>query len=135
MAPEAAGQGTHQFQNENQLVHGYTSLSVPTISMKAEAAAVGVTSCSVHMSTLRAGMVKSVFSSRMSPASASCTNSWVTPAAQPDAGERHQQLPGAEFDLRGQRDAALEEILLKNTRLLALRSSRMRGKAAISCRV
>lgn len=40
-----------------------------TISKKAPAAAVGATFRSVHISTLRAGMVKSVFKSWISPAS------------------------------------------------------------------
>ena len=110
---------------------------VRTISIKAEAAAVGDTSCRVHMSTLREGMVKSVFSRRMSPLSrASCTNSSVTPATPSPILARDTSRLREESSISGVRVMPLcRKYCSRNTRLLALRSSRIRGKSAISCRV
>ena len=105
--------------------------------MKAEAAAVGVTSRRVHMSTLRAGMVKSVFKRRISPVSrASRTNSSVTPATPRPIFARDTSSWREESSISGVSVMPLRrKYCSRNTRLLALRSSRIRGNSAISCRV
>ena len=77
------------------------------------------------------------FSRRMSPASrASWTNSWVTPATPRPMRARVTSSCRELSSISGVSVMPLwRKYCSKNTRLLALRSSRMRGKAAISWRV
>ena len=92
--------------------------------MKAVAAAVGGTSFSVHMSTLRSGMVKSVFSRRMSPLSRSFrTNSSVTPATPRPMPARVTSSCREESSISGVRvTPAFRNSCSRNTRELAFRS-------------
>ena len=104
--------------------------------MKRDAAAVGLTSRSVHMSTVREGISKSVFSTRMLPFSRSRrTNSSVTPATPRPIAAMSTRREREESSISGVSvTPRFRKYCSRKTRELAFRSSRIRGKAAISCR-
>ena len=97
----------------------------------------GGTSFKVHISTLRSGIVKSVFSKRMSPLSRSFrTNSSVTPATPRPIPASVTKSCREDSSISGVRvTPAFKNSCSRKTRELAFRSSRIKGNSAISCRV